>query len=216
VGATDFAKLTERYQVAASTDGVSRLADELGVSPQSLQRLRIGWDGAAWTFPMQDAAGTVTGIRRRFPNGRKLSVKGSCEGLFVPDGIGRSEQLMVCEGPTDTAAMLTLGFNAVGRPSCRGGVPLLATFCKCIAVVIVADRDQPGKSGAEYLARRLLLVCPSVKVISPPHGVADARDWVRGGATHNDVSECVAAVSPWRLTIETKRRRPAQERRREG
>ena len=104
----------------------------LGVSVESLRRLGVGWSAKhrAWAFPMSNAAGDVLGIRLRLPGGKKLSVKGGKEGLVhsrrgplrLPSG---RLLLLIAEGPTDTAALLDLGFSAVGRPSCTGGVKLL-------------------------------------------------------------------------------------------
>lgn len=70
----------------------------------------------AWTFPVSDAAGVLTGIRLRLADGRKLSVRGGPEGLFVPADLGQPERLLIAEGPTDTASLLDLGLAAVGRP----------------------------------------------------------------------------------------------------
>jgi hypothetical protein len=79
---------------------------------------------------MMDVAGRVQGIRLRFSNGRKLAVRGGREGLFVPSGLAATNQLLICEGPTDTAALLDLGFAAVGRPSCAGGTRLLVELLR--------------------------------------------------------------------------------------
>ena len=119
----DIAQQAEEARQAIAPDALQRLADTLGLSPESLERLGVGWSAKhdAWTFPMTDAQGDVLGIRLRLRNGRKLSVRGSKEGLFLPAGLEGGQQLLVAEGPTDTAALLDLGFAAVGRPSCTGG-----------------------------------------------------------------------------------------------
>lgn len=210
-----FAQLAARYTQAASDGLVQRLAEQLGTSVKSLQRLQVGWDGEAWTFPMRGAAGRVVGIRRRFPDGRKLSVKGGHEGLFVPDGVQLGDELFVCEGPTDAAAMLSLGLNVVGRPSCRGGVDELVRFVRATrpeGVVIVGDRDRPGRAGAQGLASRLCLYCRAVAVIFPPDGVNDARAWVQLGATAVDVRRAVDDAVPVRLSI-NENRQPLRGRR---
>ena len=156
---TDFAKLAADYRQAVKPEALDRLAQSLGLSTDSLMRLGIGWSGKhrAWAFPMQDAGGNVLGFRLRLPGGKKLSVRGGKEGLFVPEGIDAHGLLLIAEGPTDTAALLDLGFNAVGRPSCTGGVKLLVDLVRKhrpSEVVIVADADTPGQRGAESLACR--------------------------------------------------------------
>ncbi len=193
--------MAERYAAAVGADALARFAAELSVSVEALQRLRIGWDGEAWTFPMADAAGVVTGIRRRLLNGRKLSVKGGREGLFVPVELPTSDLLLITEGPTDCAALLTLGFASVGRPSCRGGVPLVCDVARGRDAVIVADCDEPGRLGAETLAVALALACPSARVIRPPAGIGDARAWVQAGGTHADVQRTINAAETLRFGI---------------
>ncbi len=146
----DFAKLAAEYRAAVQPQAVARLAASLGLSAESLGRLGICWASWhwAWTFPMIDAAGAVLGIRLRRPDGTKLSVRGGKDGLFIPAALDGG-RLLVCEGPTDTAALLDLGFSAVGRPSCAGGVKLLVELVKLLAVpevVIMADGDAPDNA----------------------------------------------------------------------
>ena len=171
-------------------------ARELGVSVESLNRLGTRWARIqqAWAYPMRTPGGKIVGIRLRYPD-KKRSVKGGKEGLFVPDGtVGDLvEQVLVCEGPTDTAAALDMGFYAIGRPSCRGSVDYLKTVCAGRDVVVVADNDapktgpdgtvlRPGQDGAEALVRELLPVTHSVKLILPLRG-KDLREWKQLGCT---------------------------------
>ncbi|MBN2448003.1 MAG: hypothetical protein JXO22_14830, partial [Phycisphaerae bacterium] len=200
----DFGRLAEQYASAVTPSMLHALASRLGVAPEALARLRIGWDGSAWTFPMSDSAGRVTGIRRRFLDGRKLSVKGGHEGLFVPTDLPADGLVLIAEGPTDTAALLTLGFDAVGRPSCRGGVGLVCDLVRDRPAVIVADGDRPGQLGAEILAVALAAQCPSVRVIRPPSGINDARAWLRSGATARHVRAVIDAADSVHLGIKTK------------
>jgi phage/plasmid primase-like uncharacterized protein len=198
--------MARRCQQAARVGDVVRLADSLGLSADSLLRLRIGWHSSdrSWTFPMVNNEGQVVGIRLRFPNGRKLSVKGGHEGLFIPDGLTYSRPLLVTEGPTDCAALLDLGFEAAGRPSCTGGVPLCVELVRAhypLAVVIVADSDIYGQRGAEALATTLLPYAASVSVIQPPAGIKDARAWLLAGATHEDVQEVIDKAVVRRFTV---------------
>ncbi len=153
----------------------------------------------AWAFPMRDARGRALGVRLRLPSGRKLSIKGSKEGLFLPDDLHAGGRLLIAEGPTDTAALLDLGFDAVGRPSCTGGtkhIVALAKRLKPVEIAIVADGDGPGQRGADRLAVALLAYVPIVRVVIPPPGVKDARDWKRAGATAADVHLAIGAATP--------------------
>jgi hypothetical protein len=120
------------------------LAKELGVSVDSLKKLFVGWDGKNYTFPMMDGNDRIIGIRLRCKAG-KYAVPGSKNGLFIPDGLGtpKEDLLLICEGPTDCAALLDLSYDTIGRASCNtGGEYLIQLLSKRRRpVVIVADND---------------------------------------------------------------------------
>lgn len=202
----DLDRLARQYRQAVGGPALQGLADSLGLTSESLGRLRVGWDArrGAWTFPMVDHTGHVLGIRLRFPDGRKLAVTGGHEGLFVPDGMGFLGPLLLPEGPTDCAALLDLGFDAVGRPSCSGGVRHCVELARAhwpLDVVVVSDGDAPGQHGAESLALTLLPYARSVRVIRPPAGIKDARDWKQAGATAADIQKLIDGAPLRRLNI---------------
>lgn len=163
-------------------DGLSAFAATLGIEASSLDALRCVWapEYRAWAFPMRNGFGNVIGIRLRNDAGRKWAVKGSKQGLFVSCSPA-PQTAFVCEGPTDTAAALTLGLWAVGRPSCLGGNEHLKVLLKRRGVkeaVLLADNDAPGINGAKRLAegigiRSALLVLPA----------KDVRAFVQAGGT---------------------------------
>lgn len=200
---SDLAKLVNQLEQAANEQDVSALAAQLGVSAESLRRLRIGWDGEAWTFPMRSPTGIVQGIRRRFPNGRKLSIRGGNDGLFIPRGLKTNGLLIFAEGPTDTAALITLDFDVIGRPSCSGGIRFCIEIARNRDAVVVADGDEPGRNGAFRLGLTLRLYSPSVRLIHPPSGIKDARAWLQAGATRRDIELAIEAATPLELTIKT-------------
>lgn len=208
--ARDFAVFARECRQNMDRFGQEKLAASLGLSKESLERLQLGWAEAhrAWTFPMCDAAGKVVGIRLRLPDGRKLSVQGGREGLFLPEGLAAKDRILICEGPTDTAAMLDLGFAAIGRPGCSGAIKHaceLITSLQPNEVVVVADADEPGQRGAENLATVLLVYCAAVRVIRPPGCFKDARAWKQSGVTSSDVQRVIDAAGVRRLRIATER-----------
>ncbi|MEM9703827.1 MAG: hypothetical protein AAF907_15420, partial [Planctomycetota bacterium] len=168
-------------------------AGSLGVPPDALASLGFGWCDRrnAGTFPMRAADGGVRGVRTRTAAGAKRAVTGSRDGLFLPAGWTadppeRPDRLVICEGPTDTAALLAWGFAAAGRPSAHGAAGIVADLCSRLRpaeVVILADADGPGRQGADKLAAGLLPSVPAVRVCEPPAGVKDARAWFNSGAT---------------------------------
>jgi hypothetical protein len=155
----------------------------LGVTLESLWFLGAAFapEYNAFAFPMSDGDGNVCGIRLRTSAGRKLAVKGSRAGAFFPTGAlnkVESQRVWICEGVTDTAAALSVGFFAMGRPSCVGQEDILLALLGQIApreAVIVADNDEretpqgtrrPGMAGAAKLSdmlplRHLILTPPS-------------------------------------------------------
>jgi phage/plasmid primase-like uncharacterized protein len=174
----DLARLAARCRENLDHGRLYQLAVSLGLSVASLTHFCIGWSAEhrAWSFPMIDLDGNVLGIRLRRPNGYKFAVTGSREGLFIPSDVeGESSPLLICEGPTDAAALLDMGFNnVVGRPSCMGGIKLLVDLVRrrqAQEVVIVSDGDEPGRHGAGNLAAVLVAYTPAVRVIVPPDGV---------------------------------------------
>lgn len=218
----DLDVLARSFATAVNPSRLQRFAQAMGLTSESLERLSIGWAGErfcgkcqqrrnAWAFPMTDAAGKVLGIRLRFVEcNHKSAVAGGREGLFIPCGL-EGNRLSVSEGPTDTAAMLDLGFATIGRPSCTGGLLIVLELLKArhragdtiSQLVIVADGDGPGQRGARQLASAARVYCPIVQIITPPAGIKDARAWKRGGATAADVERAVWAAPRRPLRVVT-------------
>lgn len=169
------------------------LARMLGVSDESLGLLGLGWsrEHGCYTFPMRDGDNRIIGMRTRYRNGAKRSITGSRNGLFIPQC--QIADLWICEGPTDAAALLTIGITAIGRPSNTGGMDLVIALVRARRgwrdIVIVADRDGYGTHadeltlyGAHGLADQLRTMRRYVRIVRPPQD-KDVRDWVRSGAT---------------------------------
>lgn len=163
-------------------DELVALAKSLSLSLMSLDWMNCvrSPQAGVFAFPMCDGDGTAIGIRLRAESGKKWAYPGSRNGLFVPT-CGPQPQCFVCEGPTDTAAMLTLGFYAIGRPSCSAGAQQLVDTVKRLhikRVVIVSDCDAPGMRGAKDLQERLpVRSC----IMLPP--AKDIRKFVANGGT---------------------------------
>lgn len=87
--------------------------------------------------------------------------------------------LYICEGPTDTAAALTLGLFAIGRPSCMGCEEMITKLIRLQGirrVIIITDNDIPGLRGAAKLQRQI----PAMSCAwSPP--CKDLRAFVNAG-----------------------------------
>lgn len=213
-----YGELVAEMEHGLEPDRRHRFAASLGVSVDSLRRLRVGfahWDAmhqlglrpsrGAFTFPMVDHRARAIGVRVRLEGGKKLCVKGSALGMFVPQDLDATGVVFIAEGESDTAALLTLGVEALGIPGaglCGELVAKLARERSMKDVVVVADGDDKGQHTAEQLARALAVLVPSVRLVTPP--TKDVRDWLRAGATAIDLVALVAAARPLSRGLEQK------------
>jgi hypothetical protein len=205
-----------------------RLAEILGVSATVLEQLGIGWrwgdvakgkdlhDGD-WCYPMRDGSGQVVGVHRRLAkpflkDGKlvsKLMVLGSKLGLvYSPEhwqqGAG---PILLPEGMSDVAALMTLHLAAVGRPNDQGGAEditqLLAGTDR--PIIVIGENDTkpsgrcPGREGAVKTAKNLAegLQRP-VMWAMVPEPAKDAREWmataVASGMTAEDAGRTLVAL----------------------
>lgn len=197
--------LNRQYQSRVVPGDIAGLASKLGVTVNSLRRLGIGHDGSAFTFPMFSGDGRLIGVHRRFPDGSKRCITGSKLGLFIPADLTGNGPLLICEGASDTAAALSIRFDAIGLPSAGNGFDHAAEFLSRRQprhVVIMADLDEgtesqrgdvtwPGIESALKLAERLMEIVPDLHVCLPPDGIKDLRQWI-GDASADEIKSANA------------------------
>lgn len=159
------------------------LAEALNVSAQVLMDMGVGMDGCHWCFPMFDGNKKLIGIKRRNGASQKWCEKGSRLGVYLHQSFDASFSSYITEGESDTAAMLTKGYNTVGRASESSCKEILKKLLiNCPEVNIVPDNDPHG-SGWRY-ARQLAeyLKQPGRKVNIYFHrGHKDIREWINSG-----------------------------------
>lgn len=163
---------------------IKSLADSLGVDVSTLDGVGCAWSEnyQAWAFAMRDANDQVIGIRLRNEQGEKWAVKSSKAGLFYCDWL-LGPTCYIVEGPTDTAAAMTLGVPTIGRPSCLGSEDLVNSLLerkKVKRVIIVPDHDKPDKNGrraglAGALTLQVKIKIPSM-IWTPP--AKDIREFL--------------------------------------
>lgn len=172
------------------------LALSLSVTTEALQSLGITRNGDAWLIPERDAAGEVIGQAKRFDNGSKGFVAGGHRGLTYAHplnayaGSSMVDPVFLVEGMSDVAAGLSMGLDIVGRPSATGGADHLIELLKDRHVVVIAENDSgAGQDGAKRIAKNLVGVVRTLRIISPPPEHKDLRAWYSavGGATKEDV-----------------------------
>jgi hypothetical protein len=198
-----------RWEATSRPYAVAKLAECIGVTEDALVDLGAAWSGhGPVAFPMRNERRQVIGIRLREPvdaGAKKWAVKGTRAGLFIPRSLPDriDGPLVVAEGPTDVAALLDLGMQAIGRHACVGQAAFVQAVVAGLGsppVVVFADADGPGTEGALRLAAHLVGHAPWVKVIAPPAD-KDARAWVRRGATRGDVERRIAAARTQRKGV---------------
>jgi hypothetical protein len=195
MGERSLAAVLERWQKNVGVSELEQLSEHLGLASEPLKRLGVGWasEFRAWAFPMRSCAQALRGIRLRTDAGRKFAVRGGHEGLFF-DADCPSDVVCVCEGPTDTAAALALGYFAIGKPSCQSCHAEVASMVAMLAprqIVIAADADGPGWLGALRTAEAIARPCT---VWTPP--VKDLREFVRAGGTREMIDCAVRDLEP--------------------
>ena len=209
----DWPAMAARFSAAVGAGELRIPARDLSITTARLHRLYIGWSrkDRAWTFPLREADGGIVGINRRFANGDKRIIAGGKVGLYLPDDIEGADRLLVAEGGTDAAALLDMGFAAVGRFSCNTSswhIVELVQRIRPTEVVAIADHDGPGQRGAELLASTLVLHVPKVSIITTPATIKDVRAWRWVGATSQDIKRAIEAAQPRVLSMRVKRTRP--------
>lgn len=108
--------------------------------------------------------------------------------------------ILIVEGPTDVAAALSLGFEAVGKPSNTGGIAALLKLVHGRPVAIIGENDRkadgtwPGKTGMEKTFEAVRGVCPSAVKVLPPADAKDLRNWrYQYGLTTDGLLDAIAA-----------------------
>jgi Bifunctional DNA primase/polymerase, N-terminal len=201
-----------RETMAEDPSWLDALAEDLGLPPAAITPLGPGVmhdlvvldvDGqwvrgvVAPVFPCFDGEERIIGIQTRCLDERadpeyvKRWIKGSKSGLFIPAGWrDMSGEINLVEGASDVAAMLAMGWCAIGRPNNAGGAAHLARLLEGDEREVIAwgendwkaDGSWPGhpERFAQDLARRL---GRSVKTKRPPAGFKDARafasEWLK-------------------------------------
>ncbi len=196
-----FLAIMKEWRAATTHNQFELLAGQLGVRKEACVAVGAAWALGvnkfgqplkAWAFPMKDGSGKVCGIRLRNETGFKWAVDGSRQGVFLPEPYVRlRDTAFIVEGPTDLAAMLTMGLFAIGRPTCSSGNDIICETIKRLKfkrAVVVGDNDEmKGQEGKRYrpgirgaVALKKDLKVPSVIWIVPSP-CKDSREYLQAG-----------------------------------
>ena len=158
------------------------LAKQLNVSTKSLRDWRVGYDGISFIIPMRGGNRDRydCGAQRRFPDGTKRCVKGSCLGYMHPREPSHYT-VYLCEGFSDGISVHDLGLCSISRPHCHYIYNAMDYIFNCWAwfdnVVIIPDNDSVGMRGAETLYEKLLCEGVSCEIFEF-EGAKDIREYI--------------------------------------
>lgn len=149
-----------------------KLAEIIGVSVRAIRLDSIGWKDSKFLIPMLDEKG-ICGIQTRDYQGKKRCIKGSKHGWFgeLNDLTCYLDPVFVCEGWSDKAVLIEMGFQAQGRFNALD-LRINPQWKECKSVYIVADNDGCGIKGAKKLQKLI----PNSKIIYPMKQYKDIRE----------------------------------------
>jgi hypothetical protein len=172
------------------------------------------------TYPYHDATGKVVfevarydpkDFKQRRPDATAIdgwtwNTKGVEKVLFRLPEILRDVQsgksIFICEGEKDALAMVERGFSATCNPG--GAGKWQDSFSETLRgadVVILPDKDVPGRAHAALVAGKLHGVAKSVRVIELPDTggkvVKDAFDFFAAGGDAGQIGELMDATHAW-------------------
>lgn len=182
-------ELLDRY--LCETRGIPRPADGwpdgVRLNPGMPYSFHVGRRLPAMLLPKTNAAGEIVGLHAVFlsNDGRKADVPTPKKsygrgGVVVLRGGGKA--LIACEGPEDAITLAIVAPKAA--VICTAGAGTLHRVADHLPpnverVILVADRDEAGRTGAEKAARAVAEAGVHVAVAVPPEGAKDANELLR-------------------------------------
>jgi len=189
----DWAQESATYEKQLSANSREFLAEQWGVSVDSIIQLRTGFHKHSFTFPVSDADGKIIGIRTRSKKDitSKHFIKDSTAGLFIPRGVTPANAKIATESESDLATSLTSGVAGIARPGAHMCSDMVVQFfrqranpCPCA----IGDNDAAGIDGADKLMFDLTSAGIPCRILIPPEPYGDLREWVvQGGLTREEL-----------------------------
>ncbi len=120
----------------------------------------------------------------------------------LKQAVSEGRTVFVTEGEKDCLAMVNAGFAATCNPGGAGKwlAAYASHFCSA-EVIVIADKDPPGRRHAESVAAALLGTATNVRIIEVPdvdsHACKDAADYFAAGGEAADLDELARATPVW-------------------
>jgi P4 family phage/plasmid primase-like protien len=170
------------------------------------------------TYDYPDATGNLLfqvvrfdpkGFRQRRPDGNGgwiWKMTGVQRVLYrlpaVIEAVKAGQVIFLVEGEKDADALVSIGLCGTCNPGGAGKwLPQYTETLTGAHVVIIADRDDPGRKHAALVAAELHGKATSLKALElPDHGdqkIKDAADWLAAGGTAEELKAIVEAAPVW-------------------
>lgn len=160
-----------------------------GVATSAVAAFGIGYDKGrlATSFPYAETTGRVSGIKYRYNNGFKSSEPGSIYGLYGVEYAVGKEQVIICEGESDTLATWSRYYPQYGVCGTSGASVSDSQWSRFGLHLLFARRIYllyDGDAAGDKCAETAMSVLGSDKCIRvrPPEG-CDASEFYRDGGT---------------------------------
>lgn len=167
-------KIVEWNQrLLADEELLAHLKSEKGISRETIEEYRIGWDGERYTIP------TTHNVRRYRPRAQPkyVNTRGFGKSELYPAGFLDSEnsEIWLCEGEIDTLNAIQYGYNAVTSTSGAGSwLPEWSIHFKDKQVWLAFDSDDAGRRASNKISGILRGVAAEVyQVLLPVKDVTD-------------------------------------------
>ena len=127
----------------------------------------------------------------------------------VIEAVKAGQVIYTPEGEKDCDALVAIGLCATTNPGGAGKWQSSYTSTLIGAqVIIIADKDGPGRKHAAFLQNAIKSKAASVNVIELPDRngchVKDATDWIQAGGTAEELHEIVMNTQAWVPPVEVK------------
>lgn len=112
----------------------------------------------------------------------------------ITAAIMRGEVIYHVEGEKDAENLIKLGLEATTSPQGAGNwKPAMADYFQGAGtVVIIPDKDEPGRAYAREVAADIAARAQHIKMLElPGEGIKDASDWIAAGGTRDQLLDLV-------------------------
>jgi 5S rRNA maturation endonuclease (ribonuclease M5) len=160
------------------------LLQERGLTVETIQYYKLGFDGARLTIPVENEFGMVINVRRY-----DITRKSEAKMISYAEGYGRSAlfpinalngpEVIVTEGELDTLLGRQCGLNCICS---TGGAGYwneeFSNYLEDHSVIVLLDNDQPGWDGSQRIAASLTSKARTLKIARYETPGIDLTDYI--------------------------------------